>query len=222
MGGETNPVSNLNTNKYKLVGGALSLDFVNTVAGRSSDPNKTGKPDYLELMRADRLENYPDLLAWSLKAGIVSESEASRLLESAAKEPAAAEKVLRRASLLRESVYRLFKAAIEGWKPDAADLETLNRELSIAGQSESLTYNNGGFGWKWDASGTALDYSLWQVAQSAAEILTSGNLTRLRQCGGDACGWLFLDTSRNGSRRWCDMKDCGNLAKVRRFRQKDI
>jgi len=207
--------SSLNTNKFKLVGGALSLDFVNTVGGRSSDPNNFGK-----LLRADKVGNYTDLLAWSLKAGIIDENEAARLLKSAETEPDAAEKVFQRALTLRECIFRLFRSAIDGAKPLAKDLEILNRELSTAGKHESLGYDENGFAWKFDAPETALDRSLWRVVQSAAEILTSGNTTRLRQCGGDDCGWMFLDTSRNGTRRWCDMKDCGNLAKVRRFRRK--
>jgi len=65
---------------------------------------------------------------------------------------------------------------------------------------------------------TALDRMLWPIAQSAAEFLNAGDFSRLRECGGEECGWLFEDTSRNRSRQWCHMQDCGNLAKVRRFR----
>ena len=67
-------------------------------------------------------------------------------------------------------------------------------------------------------SEAALDRMLWSIAHSGAELLTTGDLSRLRECGGEECGWLFEDTSRNRSRQWCDMQDCGNLAKVRRYR----
>jgi predicted RNA-binding Zn ribbon-like protein len=66
----------------------------------------------------------------------------------------------------------------------------------------------------------ALDRMLWPLAHSAAELLASSERARVRLCEGEDCGWLFLDTSRNGARHWCDMKDCGNRAKVRRFRER--
>ena len=72
-----------------------------------------------------------------------------------------------------------------------------------------------GFKWDWSEE-LALDRMLWFIARSAADLLTSGNLDRVRQCGDEECGWLFIDTTKNRSRRWCDMTDCGNRAKARR------
>jgi predicted RNA-binding Zn ribbon-like protein len=66
----------------------------------------------------------------------------------------------------------------------------------------------------------ALDQMLWPIVRSTADLLTSGELERVRQCPGEECGWLFLDASRSGRRQWCDMAECGNLAKVRRFRER--
>ncbi len=209
---------NLNTDKFKLVGGAAGLDFVNTVSARISNPN-SGR-DYFDRYRSDKLEDYADLLAWSVKAELIDKTEAKRLSEFAAKEPQSAEKVLKRALALRESIYRLFKAVVEGWQPEADDLERLNRELSLARKHQRLSAAKSEFGFEWIDRENALDAMLWQVAESAAEMLLTKDLTRIRQCGSDDCNWLFLDTSRNRSRQWCDMKDCGNLAKVRRFRQK--
>ncbi len=96
-------------------------------------------------------------------------------------------------------------------------MDTLSRELSIARDHERLSRSADVFAWTWDDR-YALDLVLWSVSRSAAELLTSGELSTLRQCGGEECGWLFLDPSRNHSRQWCDMRDCGNRAKVRRFR----
>jgi len=73
-----------------------------------------------------------------------------------------------------------------------------------------------GFTWVWAEGGRALDCMLWPVARSAADLLTAGELPAIRQCQGSQCGWLFLDTSRNRTRVWCDMRVCGNRAKARR------
>lgn len=208
--------------KFKLIGGEVSVDFVNTVAARKSNYSKKGGRNYEDFFESDYLEDYADLLAWSRQANLLTDGEAKKLLAVAEKNARQAEKARQRGLALREAVYRLFKSAVEGWKPEAADLEKLNRELAIANRHETINYDRDGFGWQWNASDESLDYMLWRVAQSAAEILTSKDLTRLRQCGGSNCGWMFLDTSRNRSRQWCDMKDCGNLAKIRRFRQKSL
>jgi len=206
--------------EFKLVGGELSVDFMNTVGGWNSNPVKKSGHDYQDVLRAETLETYTDLVAWSRQVKLLTDGETKRLLAVAEKKSQQAEKVLRRALDLRQSIYRLFKSAIKGWKPEASDLEKLNQELSIANKHETINYDRDGFGWKWNINDESLDYMLWRISQSAAELLTSGDLTRLHQCGGDSCGWMFLDTSRNRSRQWCDMRDCGNLAKVRRFRQK--
>jgi hypothetical protein len=94
----------LNTDKFKLVGGAARLDLINTVSGRVSNPNKKNGRDYLDFCRSDKLEDYADLLAWSVKAEIIDETQAERLAQLAAEKPGEAEKVLRRALSLRESV----------------------------------------------------------------------------------------------------------------------
>jgi predicted RNA-binding Zn ribbon-like protein len=117
-------------------------------------------------------------------------------------------------------MYRVFTAVIERWKPDATDLAVLNRELGRARAHERLTSGMRGIAWTWNAGGRDLDRILWPTVRSAADLLTSDELKRLRQCDGEDCRWLFLDTSKNRSRRWCEMADCGNRAKVRRFRRR--
>ena len=205
--------------KFKLIGGVPSLDFVNTIGGReTSVPSR--KRDYRAAVRDERLAEYADILAWSKKSGLLSESEARALERKAKEEPRDAEAVLKRAIKLREAVYRLFKAAIEGWQPDVTDVNRLNEELLLASEHENLVFDKPRFRFEWKDERASLDKVLWMLAQSAAEILTSEKLSRVKQCGGDSCGWIFLDTSRSGNRAWCDMKDCGNLAKVHRFRRK--
>lgn len=211
----------INTNKFKLIGGNLSLDFVNTVNGRISNPNKKSGRDYYDAFPSDKLENYADLIGWSLKAGLIKERDAKKLLQLAEADLPAANAVLKRALNLRESIYRLFKSAMEDWQPEAEDLEKLNRELSVARRHQRLsTAANKAFVFEWINGAEALDRMLWQISESAADLLINGDLTRIRRCVNDVCNWLFLDTSRNRTRQWCVMKDCGNLAKVRRFRAK--
>jgi predicted RNA-binding Zn ribbon-like protein len=105
-----------------------------------------------------------------------------------------------------------------GATPQPQHLEVLNRELAAARAAERLAWRGRTAVWRRDSAHPALDRIVGEVAQSAADLLTHGDLARLRLCGGDDCGWLFEDTSRSGTRRWCDMRDCGNVAKVRRFR----
>lgn len=188
--------------QMKLVGGRLCLDFVNTVSGRATT-------------RSDKLHNYSDLLAWSEHAGLVPAATVRRLVRQAQSLEAA--QVLQRAVKLREAIYRLCRAVMDGQAPRAADLSLLNAELTHAQQHERLTFAEQQFVWRWNAS-VALDQMLWPLVWSAAELLTTGDLTRLHECRGEDCGWLFEDTSRNGTRQWCVMEVCGNLAKVRRFR----
>jgi predicted RNA-binding Zn ribbon-like protein len=202
----------------KLIGGRLCLDFVNTVGGRSS--NRSGRPAGQASLRirADKLNEYPDLLAWSRHAGVVTDKEARHLLREAERRPAEAQAVFARGVGLREAIHRIFTSLIAGRKIAATDLGTVNRELTIAQSHDRLIFTAGHFAWGWDGSRGALDRMLWVITQSAAELLTADELSKVRECGGEDCGWLFLDTSRNHSRQWCDMQDCGNLAKVRRFR----
>lgn len=188
----------------KLLGGRLSLDFANT-----ADWHATGQP-------IEFLTSYADLVAWSQHAGIVTGPQAQHLLEAAARRPAEADAVLARTVALREAIYRLFSTVAHGHTPQASDLALFNAELSAALAHSRVILAAEGFDWDWQSDGTALDRMLWPVLQDAAELLTSEELKRVGQCGDERCGWLFLDLSRNRSRRWCSMQDCGNRAKARR------
>jgi predicted RNA-binding Zn ribbon-like protein len=208
------------TKKFKLVGGHPALDFVNTVGGWASDPALRGGRDHRDVVLRNKLETYADFLAWCQQTGLVQSSEGNKLLRLAKEQPVAAERMLKRGLQLRVAIYRLFRSVVERRRPLPADLEKLNDELLVAGKHEKLEAAKGGFSWGWQGETIQLDRPLWSLVLSAAELLASADLWRLRQCCGEGCGWMFLDTSRNGRRHWCDMKDCGNLAKVRRFRQR--
>jgi predicted RNA-binding Zn ribbon-like protein len=199
----------------KLVGGDPCLDFVNTVGGRVADAGGVQAR-----VRADKLACYPDLAAWSVHAGLVGESAGSGLVRFAAARPREARGALRRALEFREALYRTLRALMLVRVPAPADLAVLNAEIAACRSRELLTARPEGLRFEWRDAARRLESPLWPVVRAAAALLTSPELARLRQCGGDDCGWLFLDRSRNRSRQWCTMEDCGNLSKVRRFRER--
>lgn len=205
---------------WKFVGRRLCLDFVNTVGGRVARSGTAGSPDSADLVVGDKLTGYPDLVAWSQAAGVLGSREADRLLRLARDRPRKAAAVHSRGLSLREAIHCLVEAAREGREPVGDDLEILNREVETARRRERVVAARGGFVWASAAGSPALDGPVSRVAACAADLLTSADLARVRRCEGEECGWLFLDESRNRSRQWCDMRDCGNLAKVRRFRER--
>ena len=194
--------------RFKLRGGDVSLDFVNTLGWRL-----TGYP-------REYLRSYEDLLDWGRQAGLLALEETEDLSREATLDPEGARETLSRALALREAIHRLISAHIAGESQDENDLSALNRELSIALSHLRVMPADGAYSWGWDRSGdegkTPLDSPLWRVAQSAAQLLTSEKLGRVKLCAGEGCGWIFLDESRNSSRRWCDSRDCGNRERVRR------
>ncbi|HTQ56649.1 MAG TPA: CGNR zinc finger domain-containing protein [Bryobacteraceae bacterium] len=193
----------------KFIGGCLCLDFVNTVGGRAGGA-----------VIRDKLGSYQDLLDWSLLAGSADRGAARTLARRARRHSAEAAAVLHRAIRLREALYRIFLRSRSGRRPAQPDAAILRAELTNARGQQQFALSRGGFAWTFPPRTEALDRILWPLALSAAQLLTSPDLARLGQCAGPVCGWLFLDTSRNRRRRWCDMQDCGNRAKVRRFRTK--
>jgi predicted RNA-binding Zn ribbon-like protein len=205
---ETNVGSNRRERRFKLRGGVVCLDFVNTVGSRLTD-----RP-------SEHLRSYEDLLDWARQAGLLAPEETEGFFRQAALDPEGAQETLSRALALREAIHRVISRAIAGESQDEGDLSALNRELSVALSRLRVMPSGGAYGWVWDRSGddggALLDSPLWPVAQSAAELLTSSKLGRVKVCAGEGCGWVFLDESRNGSRRWCDSRDCGNRERVRR------
>ena len=193
----------------KLVGGQLCLDFVNTCEGRAEDG----------CVIADRLLEFTDLAAWAYRAALETGPAAQRMAAEAANDPAAAYRIWERAVNLREASFRLLRGLLRHNPSTAADVAILNREWSEALRHRMLVPGTPCLHLKW--TGETLDRTLWAVAESAVQLLASpGSAERLKECGGVDCGWLFEDCSRNGSRQWCDMKMCGTIAKVRRFRKR--
>jgi predicted RNA-binding Zn ribbon-like protein len=192
----------------KFIGERPCLDFVNTVGG------------WTDKVIDDKLASYGDLVRWAELAGVVSASRARELVHVANRRKHGASEVLKRAIALRRAIRGIFQAVLEKREPKSSDTAALGRELAIARARQRLRHRGGNFHWAWHDAGHALDSMLWAVCTSAAELLTSPDLSRVRECDGENCGWMFFDNSRNHSRHWCDMQDCGNRAKVKRFRQR--
>jgi len=186
-------------------GNAPCLDFVNTVHSRV----EAGAHDYLG--------TYADLVDWARGGDLLEPQEARRLLSAARSRTRAALKALGQAISLRETLYRLFVSVVHGDALPARDLDEVNRWLGRALSRRRLVGGKEGPLWGWDPDPEALERPLWPIVQSAAELLVDGDQTRLDECPPpEGCGWLFLDRSKNGTRRWCNMRTCGNLAKARR------
>jgi predicted RNA-binding Zn ribbon-like protein len=189
---------------FDFSGGRLCLDFTNTVDWRPSQ------------RRTERLNSYRDLVAWSRQAGAVTDSQAKRLVELAAEHPAAAASVFDEVLRLREVIFRILSAVAAGARPALTDLDDFNSALAPALARLRVTLTEDGYRWGWLEEEEALDRMLWPVLRSAADLLTSSELTSVRQCAAESCDWLFLDMSRAQRRQWCAMKICGNRAKARR------
>jgi predicted RNA-binding Zn ribbon-like protein len=174
----------------ELVGNALCLDFANTV-------NKRPDPD------RDRLGGTGDLMRWALSAGLRTSARAARPDTASTEE----------ARDLREAIYRVFSGVAAGRAPAAADTATIMATYADGVAAARLHREDARFTLAWPSPWTVRRV-IWAVAASAAQLLLQGPLDRIGEC--PSCGWLFLDTSRNGQRRWCSMAVCGGRAKARR------
>jgi predicted RNA-binding Zn ribbon-like protein len=176
-----------------LLGGDLALDFVNTIDPRHAD------------RRIEYLGDYGALVDWAVHADALTPAQAGAL------RAIRTDAVHRRALALRDALYELFAPAVVA--TDAA-LARLNGELQRA-MSHAEVRADHRLAW---ADEEAPDRMLWEVSWAAARLLTGSRRDRVRECAGEGCGWLFLDTSKAGRRRWCRMAVCGNREKLRRHR----
>jgi predicted RNA-binding Zn ribbon-like protein len=194
--------------RFGWVGGALCLDFTNTVGNhRSLDP-------------AEKLNRFEDLVRWCADAGILQPVQQREVLKRGSVRPGAAARLLKIAVEFRESLYRIFLAVSLKQRPERSDMNILNHVLAQAPMVLEVQRQNHSFCCVRTSSLLDEAKLLGPIAWSAAELLTSEQLSSLRECAGEACGWLFLDLSKNHSRRWCAMNDCGGREKARRYYQR--
>ena len=204
---------------WKFIGGRLCLDFVNSVGERKELEEK---PYPENIIVKDKLENFNDFITWGKDIGIITKAERKYFLNLNSSEKKETEITFKRAVELRESLFKIIYNVINNKEPDKKMIQILNREYSSANENRKLIYMNNKIEWQFSKDPLKPDYLIWVIAESAVKLLSSDFISRVKICAGDDCGWLFLDTSKNKSRQWCDMKDCGNVAKVRRFRKKQI
>ena len=191
-----------------LLGGRACLDFVNTLDWRGTD----SPVEYLHTCQ--------DLIDWSRHARTISGREADLLSQAAVHRAADGAALLSAAINLRETIHQLFCAIALGRPAPARGLAMFNRYLSETLRFSRIVPKASGYAWDVEIDPDSLDSILNPLVRSAADLLVSKAVQRVKRCGDPSCGWLFVDTSRNNSRRWCDMQDCGNRAKASRFYKK--
>jgi predicted RNA-binding Zn ribbon-like protein len=188
----------------EIVGGALCLDFANTVNSRPT-------PEH------DYLMHYSDLVGWANKLKIISPAQTKQIQKRAGQNTKEAQAVLEEARKIRELVYRLLSPTARGSKPLEKDMEAF---VSVYGEAVSrahLIKDGNHFRTIWNVD-ESFDALLWPIIHSAGELLLSKELGQVKEC--PSCGWLFLDTSKNQSRRWCSMNTCGARDKMRRYHKR--
>ena len=170
----------------------------------------------------ETLHRYEDLLAWASAQQLLAAGSADSLARRARRAPQAAAAVYRRAIALREAIYRSFLALRDGAVPERGDVQRLNEEIQRALPHHRVEFTDAGPRWTLAAGSAALDLPLWTIVHSALEVLLAEDLrARVGQCADpEGCGWLFLDLSKNRSRRWCSIQECGNRAKQRRLQSR--
>lgn len=185
-----------------LVGGHPAMDFVNTVDDWYASPMQ------------DYLTDYPALLLWASRIELVPVATLRRLERLAARKPEGAHRVHRRAIAIRRTLHRVFSALADKRPALEPDLERLTGWLGRALPRRQILPTADCYEWVWREQPLLPERVLWPVLTAATDLLCSADATRVRECPG--CGWLFLDRSKNRSRRWCSMRTCGNTAKARR------
>ena len=192
---------------FSLSGGHPALDLVNTL------------DDRFDIEVQELLPDYPALLRFTEQEGLLEPGQLRALCSQVAKGDG--ERAVGSARELREAAARVLYAEVEGSAPPPVDVSALERLFNEARRHQVLRWSQATgepkFSWVWESSEPAAELPVWILSLATAELLTSSALNHVRSCDSESCRWLFLDTSKNHSRRWCDMKVCGNRMKARRF-----
>jgi predicted RNA-binding Zn ribbon-like protein len=184
-----------------------ALAFVNTLSARA-----TSAP-------VERLLSYEALVEWAKEVGLLKPDDVERLGGRARRRAVDATQILERARTLRELLHDTLTATAAGRAPAPSVLAALSTQLSAWYPHGRLVPAGGALHWVYGGEDD-LERPLWEIARAAARLLTSPLLARVHACDAEDCRWWFLDDTKNGSRRWCDMKICGNRDKVRRYRER--
>lgn len=180
----------------KFIAGARCLDFLNTTEDGG----------------LERLTSYAEFVIWSKAAALIDAAGQRRLLALAGKQPQAAAKALALVLEARAALADLFRGSVP---QRARAMAAINEVLAQDRFVMQLESGKSGLRQHWEPDGPELRQPLLNLLREAAALLSSPARTQIHHCAGDNCGWFFLDTSRNQSRRWCEMETCGNKAKAR-------
>lgn len=186
--------------EISLDGGLLCLDFANSVANRKEDP----LPDYLA--------DIYDLITWARRTGAIDARTEKRMLAEAQAHPQKAAAFFRKALEFRELLYNMFRNISLGKKIPETMLEEYNEVLKKYLQHVHVQQSPNGFMEEWQLEASSFNWLLAQIVKDSYETLLNAKAERIKECGN--CGWLFYDTTKNGSRRWCSMKSCGSSVKA--------
>jgi predicted RNA-binding Zn ribbon-like protein len=189
-----------------FIGGHPAVDFVNSIEWRA----QSGEIDHIG--------SYERFLVWMSRASLLSDLRIRELRQRAARNRSLTAKIWREAARFRVAAHSLLTAKANGRRLARPDLERVDYFCGRAHRNRGLACVQDQVTWRWTVGD--LRQPLWVTAYSTADLLVSPQLRRLRVCANQPCDWLFLDFSRNGQRRWCQMETCGNLSKVRRYRAK--
>lgn len=192
--------------RFRFIGGSPALDFVNTV-------------DWDGEMPADgeRLVDYEAVLDWAIARGTMEKRVAGKLAALARQDPGAAGRAHAAVIRARSALHRVMRETAEAGKPSRAAIDGFNRLLRSALAHATINPRGGAARWTWEGAEQDLSSPLWPVLWSAAELLASAEASLIRECSADKCGWMYVDRSRPGNRKWCEMETCGNRAKARRY-----
>jgi predicted RNA-binding Zn ribbon-like protein len=204
-------IGQLKINAIRLVGGVAVLDFLNTCDGR--------RPGSALGEVVDKLSSLEDIVHWFHHAGLISAAEHEQLLQVAYESSWHSITAFKQLIAFRESLYRVFLPLALGRPADPESLDELNAALEQTSARRRVVPTPGGFVWRWlpcDSLESMTAGFIGRMAVQAAGLLTSADLARLKACATPDCDWLFIDTSKNGRRRWCQMNVCGAREKARR------
>lgn len=192
---------------FDFCGGQLAIDFTNTVGSRGDGPE-------------EHFRTLGDIVAWAEARGVLERADAAGIRREAAAAPEHARRAVRETLEFREALYGVLKAIAEERRPRPADLARVNRAVADTYGAASLAPAGDRRFVLQTTSPQGLARIVQPVVRAAVELLTSDQVVRIGRCADDTCGWVFLDTTRSHTRRWCDMKACGNRSKVRRYRER--
>ena len=203
------------TQPFVFIGGDPSLDLVNTVAWTRAGPVH------------ERLTSYEALTRWTEGAGLLDRAAGASLRRIAQSRVHEARTVLAQTRAMRAVLRQLFSAK-PGSKTAAESLAAYNGSLREALQWVEIRLATGRrtraghafLQWSWQGLEDSLESPLRLIVWSAAELLVSDEAAEIRTCAGEDCGWVYVDRSRNGLRRWCRMQTCGTKSKSRRRRER--